>query len=108
MPTSWWTLLMSAHRKELILAITDIGRRKFSMTNTLRLEMNFGSRALLRDDRLYACIVGDPRRHETMTLERIDALRAGALHRTLPCAIEGLRCYLKILSRFPATLASPT
>jgi len=37
---------MSAHRKELILAIMDIGRRKLSMSNTLRLEMKFGSRAL--------------------------------------------------------------
>jgi phenylacetate-CoA ligase len=72
------------------------------MSTALRLEMTFGSRALLRDNWLCNRIIGDLRRHETMTPEELDALRAAALHRTLLCAISRLPYYRHIPNGFPA------
>ena len=71
------------------------------MSTALRLEMTFGSRALLRDNWLCRRRIGDLRRQEAMTPDQIEALRAAALHRTLRCAISRLPYYAHIPNRFP-------
>jgi phenylacetate-CoA ligase len=75
------------------------------MSNSLLLEMRFGSRSLLRDNWLCERMVRDLRRHETMTEEQIAELQAAALHRTLVAAIAKLPYYRRIPSRFPVARA---
>lgn len=75
------------------------------MSNTLHLEMRFGSRSLLRDNWLCERMLRDLRRHETMTEEEIGALQAARLHRTLESAISKLPYYRGIPGRFPIARA---
>ena len=76
------------------------------MSNTLQLEMRFGSRSLLRDNWLCERMIRDLRRHETMTEEEIGALQAASLHRTLVSAISKLPYYQRMPSRFPVARAA--
>lgn len=76
------------------------------MSNTLQLEMRFGSRSLLRENWLCERMIRDLRRHETMTEEEIGALEAASLHRTLVSAISKLPYYQRIPSRFPVAQAA--
>jgi len=71
------------------------------INNTFHLEMQFGSRSLLRDNWLSQRIVRKLRRHETMTEDEIRSLQMAALHRTLVSAISKLRYYRRLPKRFP-------
>ena len=75
------------------------------MSNTLNLEMRFGSRSLLRDNWVCERMVRDLRHHETMTEEEIGAFQAASLHRTLVSAISKLPYYHRIPSRFSVAQA---
>lgn len=75
------------------------------MSNTLHLEMRFGSRSLLRDNWVCERMLRNLRRHETMTEEEIGALQAASLHRTLISAISKLPYYHRIPSRFTVAQA---
>ena len=71
------------------------------MRDTLRLELLFASRSLLRDNWMCRRIVGELRRHERMTEEEIDTVRLVSLHRTLTRAISILPYYRRISPDFP-------
>lgn len=71
------------------------------MANALQLELSFGGRWLLRDNRLCAGIGGALRRHEAMTAAQMRELQAVSLHRTLQAAIRKLPYYRHIPARFP-------
>ena len=71
------------------------------MNSTFHLEMQFGSRSLLRDNWVSERIVRKLRRHETMTEDEIRSLQMAALHRTLVTAISKIRFYRRLPKRFP-------
>jgi len=75
------------------------------MTSALRLEMSFGGRSLLRDNRLCKRMAGALSRHEAMTADEIRAQQAASLHRTLQTAIRKLPYYRHIPARFPVERA---
>ena len=75
------------------------------MSSALQLEMSFGARWLLRDNRLCESMTAAPRRHETMTAAQIREMQAASLHRTLQRAIRRLPYYRHIPARFPVERA---
>lgn len=75
------------------------------MTSSLRLEMSFGGRWLLRDNWLCDGMAGSLRRRETMAARDIEALQASLLHRTLLTAIRKLPYYRHIPAHFPVARA---
>ncbi|MDA8108930.1 MAG: hypothetical protein M0015_09910 [Betaproteobacteria bacterium] len=69
---------------------------------TLRQELSFGGRRLLRDNWLCERLVAQLRRHETLGAEEIDSLQRIALRRTLLAARGRLRYCRHVPARFPA------